>query len=151
MEKKRDITDESVLTTIKKFSNVMINRYFKLYPGIDTDFKFDIELVDLFDGERQWDYEDDFRRHYDYVLELIPDKPFPWVVFINNDDGNYNGLYNYPVEKIYKDGHPYIWVANIQTMLKMDLRMLGPNFTNSKFAIQIKNLDKSLYLNEPQD
>ena len=129
----------------------MINKYFKKYTGIKTDFKFDVEVVDLYEGERQWDYSDDFRSRYDYVLELIPDKPFPWVVFINNDDGDYNGLYKYPVEKIFKDGHPYIWVANFQTMLKMDLGMLGPNFTNSSFIIQIKNVDKSLYFNEPQD
>ena len=65
MEKKRDITDESVLRTIQKFSTVMINRYFKLYTGIKTDFKFDVELVDLYEGERQWDYSDYFRRNYD--------------------------------------------------------------------------------------
>ena len=84
MEKKREITDENVLKAIQKFANVMINRYFKLYTGIKTDFKFDVELVDLFKGERQWDYDDDFRRNYDYVLELISDKPFPLVIHINN-------------------------------------------------------------------
>ena len=144
-----EITDESVLRAIKKFSNIMINKYFKKYTGIKTDFKFDVEVVDLYEGERQWDYSDDFRSRYDYVLELIPDKPFPWVVFINNDDGDYNGLYKYPVEKIFKDGYPYIWVANFQTMLKMDLGKLGPNFTSSHFIFQIKNIDKSLYFNNP--
>ena len=150
MEKKREITDESVLSAIQKFSNVMINRYFKLYTGIKTDFKFDVELVDLFKGERQWDYDDDFRRRYDYVLELIPDKPFPLVIHINNT----KNLENYDFTVLGDSNQPYIWVANIQTMLKQDIKMLGYDLGNVSFGsagIQIKNVDRSADFNKPQD
>lgn len=150
MEKKRDITDENVLTAIQKFSNVMINRYFKLYTGIKTDFKFDVELVDLFKGERQWDYDDDFRRNYDYVLELIPDKPFPLVIHINNTQL----LDYYNVRVLGDNNQPYIWVANIQTMLKKDIKMLGYDLDSVSFGsagIQIKNVDRSADFNKPQD
>ena len=142
MEKEKDITDEDVLKTIQKFSNVMINRYFKLYTGIKTDFKFDVELVDLFNGERQWDYEDDFRRRYDYVLELIPDKPFPLVIHINNT----KNLEKYNIRILVDNNQPYIWVANIQTMLKQDIKMLGYDLDKTSFGstgIQIKNVDRS--------
>lgn len=130
MEKKREITDESVLSAIQKFSNVMVNRYFKLYTGIKTDFKFDVELVDLYRGDRQWDYDDDFRRNYDYVLELIPDKPFPLVIHINNT----KNLENYDFTVLGDSNQPYIWVANIQTMLKQDIKMLGYNL--EKFILK---------------
>ena len=142
MEREKDITDEDVLKTIQKFSNVMINRYFKLYTGIKTDFKFDVELVDLFDGKRQWDYEDDFRRRYDYVLELIPDKPFPLVIHINNT----KNLEKYNIRILVDNNQPYIWVANIQTMLKQDIKMLGYDLDKTSFGstgIQIKNVDES--------
>lgn len=150
MEKKREITDESVLSSIQKFSNVMINRYFKLYTGIKTDFKFDVELVDLFNGERRWDYDDDFRRNYDYVLELISDKPFPLVIHINNT----KNLEKYGVRILGDNDQPYIWVANIQTMLKKDIKMLGydlDNFSFGRAVIQIKNVDRSADFNKPQD
>ena len=150
VEKKKEITDTSVLITIQKFANVMVNRYFKLYTGIETDFKFDVELVDLFKGERQWDYEDDFRRNYDYVLELISDKPFPLVIHINNT-GN---LERYKIRVLGDSNQPYIWVANIQTMLKKDIKMLGFNLDSVSFgstAIQIKNVDRSADFNKPQD
>jgi hypothetical protein len=142
MEREKDITDENVLKTIQKFSNVMVNRYFKLYTGIKTDFKFDVELVDLFNGERQWDYEDEFRRNYDYVLELISDKPFPLVIHINNT----KNLEKYNVRILVDNNQPYIWVANIQTMLKQDIKMLGYDLDKTSFgstAIQIKNVDRS--------
>jgi hypothetical protein len=150
MEKKREITDESVLSAIQKFSNVMVNRYFKSYTGIKTDFKFDVELVDLFKGERQWDYDDDFRRNYDYVLELISDKPFPLVIHINNTQN----LDKYNVRILGDSNQPYIWVANIQTMLKQDIKMLGYDLSSVTFgsaAIQIKNVDRSADFNKPQD
>lgn len=150
MEKKREITDESVLSAIQKFSNVMVNRYFKLYTGIKTDFKFDVELVDLFKGERRWDYEDDFRTRYDYVLELIPDKPFPLVIHINNT----KNLDKYKFTVLGNSNQPYIWVANIQTMLKQDIKMLGYDLGNVSFGsagIQIKNVDRSADFNKPQD
>lgn len=150
VEKKKEITDNSVLITIQKFANVMVNRYFKLYTGIETDFKFDVELVDLFKGERQWDYEDDFRRNYDYVLELISDKPFPLVIHINNTAK----LERYKIRILGDSNQPYIWVANIQTMLKKDIKMLGFNLDSVSFgstAIQIKNVDRSADFNKPQD
>lgn len=150
VEKKKEITDNSVLITIQKFANVMVNRYFKLYTGIETDFKFDVELVDLFKGERQWDYEDDFRRNYDYVLELISDKPFPLVIHINNTAN----LERYKIRILGDSNQPYIWVANIQTMLKKDIKMLGFNLDSVSFgstAIQIKNVDRSADFNKPQD
>ena len=150
VEKKKEITDNSVLITIQKFANVMVNRYFKLYTGIETDFKFDVELVDLFKGERQWDYEDDFRRNYDYVLELISDKPFPLVIHINNTVN----LERYKIRILGDSNQPYIWVANIQTMLKKDIKMLGFNLDSVSFgstAIQIKNVDRSADFNKPQD
>jgi len=150
VEKKREITDKSVLITIQKFANVMVNRYFKLYTGIETDFKFDVELVDLFDGERRWDYEDDFRRNYEYVLELISDKPFPLVIHINNTVN----LERYKIRILGDSNQPYIWVANIQTMLKKDIKMLGFNLDSNSFgstAIQIKNVDRSADFNKPQD
>ena len=150
VEKKKEITDNSVLITIQKFANVMVNRYFKLYTGIETDFKFDVELVDLFKGERQWDYEDDFRRNYDYVLELISDKPFPLVIHINNNAN----LERYKIRILGDSNQPYIWVANIQTMLKKDIKMLGFNLDSVSFGstdIQIKNVDRSEDFNKPQD
>jgi len=146
VEKKKEITDKSVLITIQKFANVMVNRYFKLYTGIETDFKFDVELVDLFDGERRWDYEDDFRRNYDYVLELISDKPFPLVIHINNTVN----LERYKIRILGDSNQPYIWVANIQTMLRKDIKMLGFNLESASFgstAIQIKNVDRSADFN----
>ena len=150
VEKKKEITDTSVLITIQKFANVMVNRYFKLYTGIETDFKFDVELVDLFKGERQWDYDDDFRSNYDYVLELISDKPFPLVIHINNTAK----LERYKIRILGDSNQPYIWVANIQTMLKKDIKMLGFNLDSVSFgstAIQIKNVDRSADFNKPQD
>ena len=149
-EKKKEITDKNVLIAIQKFANVMVNRYFKLYTGIKTDFKFDVELVDLFKGERRWDYEDDFRRNYDYVLELISDKPFPLVIHINNT----SNLERYKIRILGDTNQPYIWVANIQTMLKKDIKMLGYDLDKSSFgstAIQIKNVDRSADFNKPQD
>jgi len=146
VEKKKEITDKGVLVTIQKFANVMVNRYFKLYTGIETDFKFDVELVDLFKGERRWDYEDDFRRNYDYVLELISDKPFPLVIHINNTVN----LERYKIRILGDSNQPYIWVANIQTMLRKDIKMLGFNLESSSFgstAIQIKNVDRSADFN----
>ena len=110
----------------------------------------DVELVDLFKGERQWDYEDDFRRNYDYVLELISDKPFPLVIHINNTAK----LERYKIRILGDSNQPYIWVANIQTMLKKDIKMLGFNLDSVSFgstAIQIKNVDRSADFNKPQD
>ena len=150
-EKQKEITDESVLLAIQKFANKIFNRYFKICTGIETDFEFDVRVVDLFDGESRWEYSDDFRRNYDYVLELIPNKPFPLYAFVNKTDGLYDDYYN--LTKLLRDGHPYIWQADFQKMFKKDLLMLGFNLNNLSFgssAVQIRNIDTKQGFNRPQ-
>jgi hypothetical protein len=145
MDNETTIDDPSVLNVIKKFTDKMINQYMKMYTGINTDFKFDLELIDVSSRDGMERVSDSVRREYDYVLLLEPNQTIPGKIYVNEE----TPFYNEAKAKFLKN--PYeVAFYDFLHLLKDDLKMLGINLDSVSFGqTYIKcPVDYSLTLNE---
>jgi hypothetical protein len=129
MNKETTIEDPSVLNVIKKFTNKMINQYMKMYTGINTDFKFDLELIDVTSRDGMERVSDSVRRAYDYVLLLKPNQVIPGKIYVNEE----TPFYDDAKAKLVKN--PYeVAFYDFLHLLKDDLKMLGINLDSVSFG-----------------
>ena len=147
MDKETTIEDPSVLNVIKKFANKMINQYIKMYTGINPDFKFDLELIDVTSRDGMERVSDSVRRNYDYVILLKPNQDIPGRIYVNEETpfypkDNINAQY---MKNPYES--PFYEFLNL---LREDLKMLGIDLDRTSFGrTYIKcPVDYSLSLNE---
>jgi hypothetical protein len=127
MNKETTIEDPSVLRIIKTFTNKMINQYMKMY----TDFKFDLELIDVTSNEGYDRVSDSVRRDYDYVLFLKPNQVIPGIIYLNEETPFY------PKDDIRAQymKNPYeIGFYEFTELLREDLKMLGINLDSVSFG-----------------
>ena len=129
MENRTSVEDPSVLNVIKKFANKMINQYLKMYTGINTDFKFDLKLIDVTSSEGMERVSDSVRRAYDYVLLLKPNQVIPGKIYVNEE----TPFYDEAKSKFLKN--PYeVAFYDFLHLLKDDLKMLGINLDSVSFG-----------------
>ena len=131
MNKETTIEDPSVLNVIKKFTNKMINQYMKMYTGIETDFKFDLELIDVTSRDGMERVSDSVRREYDYVLLLKPNQVIPGKIYVNEETPFY------PKDDVRAQymKNPYeIGFYEFTELLRNDLKMLGINLDSVSFG-----------------
>ena len=129
MERGVSVEDPSVLNIIKKFANKMINQYIKMYTGINPDFKFDLELIDVTSRDGMERVSDSVRRAYDYVLLLKPNQVIPGKIYVNEE----TPFYDDAKSKLLKN--PYeVAFYDFLHLLKDDLKMLGINLDSVSFG-----------------
>ena len=129
MERGVSVEDPSVLNIIKKFANRMINQYIKMYTGINPDFKFDLELIDVTSRDGMERVSDSVRRAYDYVLLLKPNQDIPGKIYVNEE----TPYYDEDKAKFLKN--PYeVAFYDFLHLLKDDLKMLGINLDSVSFG-----------------
>ena len=129
MERGVSVEDPSVLKIIKKFADKMINQYMKMYTGINTDFKFDLELIDVSSRDGMERVSDSVRRAYDYVLLLKPNQVIPGKIYVNDE----TPFYDEDKAKFLKN--PYeVAFYDFLHLLKDDLKMLGINLDSVSFG-----------------
>ena len=129
MERGVSVEDPSVLNIIKKFANKMINQYIKMYTGINPDFKFDLELIDVTSRDGMERVSDSVRRAYDYVLLLKPNQVIPGKIYVNEE----TPFYDEAKSKLLKN--PYeVAFYDFHHLLKDDLKMLGINLDSVSFG-----------------
>ena len=145
MEHRESVENPSVLNIIKKFANKMINQYIKMYTGINTDFKFDLELIDVTSRDGMERVSDSVRRNYDYVILLKPNQDIPGRIYVNEEtpfyDDNRAKLLKNPYEVAFYD---------FLHLLKDDLKMLGINLDSVSFGQTLIScpVDYTLSLNK---
>ena len=147
MDNETTIEDPSVLNIIKKFANKMINQYIKMYTGINTDFKFDLELIDVTSRDGMERVSDSVRRDYDYVLLLKPNQVIPGIIYVNED----TPFYDKNDTRVQYMKNPYeIGFSNIIRLLNDDLKMLGINLDSVSFGQTLIScpVDYKISLNE---
>ena len=148
MDNETTIEDPSVLNVIKKFANKMINQYIKMYTGINTYFKFDLELIDVSSRDGMSRVSDSVRREYDYVLLLEPNQTIPGKIYVNEETPFY------PKDDInaqyMKNPYEIAFYEFLNITLREDLKMLGIDLDRTSFGrTYIKcPVDYSLTLNE---
>ena len=148
MDNETTIEDPSVLNVIKKFTDKMINQYMKMYTGINTDFKFDLELIDASSRDGMERVSDSVRRGYDYVLLLEPNQTIPGKIYVNEETPFY------PKDDInaqyMKNPYEIAFYEFLNITLREDLKMLGIDLDRTSFGrTYIKcPVDYSLSLNE---
>jgi len=123
------IEDLSVLKIINKFTDKMINQYMKMYTGIDTDFKFNLKLIDVTSREGYLRVSDSLRRDYDYVLFLIPNQTIPGKIYVNEETPFYNESQSEYLKNPYE-----VPFYDFTKLLKEDLKMLGVNLDSITFG-----------------
>ena len=129
MEHRESVENPSVLNIIKKFANKMINQYIKMYTGINPDFKFDLELIDVTSRDGMERVSDSVRRAYDYVLLLKPNQVIPGKIYVNEE----TPFYDEAKSKLLKN--PYeVAFYDFLHLLKDDLKLLGINLGSVSFG-----------------
>ena len=146
MDNETTIEDPSVLNVIKKFTDKMINQYMKMYTGINTDFKFDLELIDVSSRDGMSRVSDSVRREYDYVLLLEPNQTIPGKIYVNEETPYYNDLQS----RFMNNPYEIAFYEFLNITLREDLKMLGIDLDRTSFGrTYIKcPVDYSLSLNE---
>lgn len=148
MDNETTIEDPSVLNVIKKFTDKMINQYMKMYTGINTDFKFDLELIDVSSRDGMERVSDSVRRGYDYVLLLEPNQTIPGKIYVNEETPFY------PKDDInaqyMKNPYEIAFYEFLNITLREDLKMLGIDLDRTSFGRTYLKcpVDYSLTLNE---
>jgi hypothetical protein len=148
MDNETTIEDPSVLKIIKKFTDKMNNQYMKMYTGINTDFKFDLELIDVSSRDGMERVSDSVRRGYDYVLLLEPNQTISGKIYVNEETPFY------PKDDInaqyMKNPYEIAFYEFLNITLREDLKMLGIDLDRTSFGrTYIKcPVDYSLTLNE---
>ena len=132
MDNETTIEDPSVLNVIKKFTDKMINQYMKMYTGINTDFKFDLELIDVSSRDGMSRVSDSVRREYDYVLLLEPNQTIPGKIYVNEETPFY------PKDDInaqyMKNPYEIAFYEFLNITLREDLKMLGIDLDRTSFG-----------------
>ena len=131
MDNETTIEDPSVLKIIKKFTDKMINQYIKMYTGINPDFKFDLELIDVTSRDVMERVSDSVRRNYDYVILLKPNQDIPGRIYVNEETPFY------PKDNINAQymKNPYeIPFYEFLNLLREDLKMLGIDLDSVSFG-----------------
>ena len=148
MEHRESVEDPSVLKIIKKFTDKMINQYMKMYTGINTDFKFDLELIDVSSRDGMSRVSDSVRREYDYVLLLEPNQTIPGKIYVNEETPFYDK--NDKRAQYMKNPYEIGFYEFLNITLREDLKMLGIDLDRTSFGrTYIKcPVDYSLSLNE---
>ena len=148
MEHRESVEDPSVLKIIKKFTDKMINQYMKMYTGINTDFKFDLELIDASSRDGMSRVSDSVRREYDYVLLLEPNQTIPGKIYVNEETPFYDK--NDKRTQYMKNPYEIGFYEFLNITLREDLKMLGIDLDRTSFGrTYIKcPVDYSLSLNE---
>lgn len=148
MDNETTIEDPSVLNVIKKFTDKMINQYMKMYTGINTDFKFDLELIDASSRDGMSRVSDSVRREYDYVLLLEPNQTIPGKIYVNEETPFYDK--NDKRAQYMKNPYEIGFYEFLNITLREDLKMLGIDLDRTSFGrTYIKcPVDYSLTLNE---
>ena len=146
MDNETTIEDPSVLKIIKKFTDKMINQYMKMYTGINTDFKFDLELIDVSSRDGMERVSDNVRREYDYVLLLEPNQTIPGKIYVNEE----TPFYDEQKSKYQNNPYEIPFYEFLNITLREDLKMLGIDLDRTSFGrTYIKcPVDYSLTLNE---
>jgi hypothetical protein len=129
MEHRESVENPSVLNIIKKFANKMINQYIKMYTGISTDFKFDLELIDVNSRDGMERISDNVRRNYDYVILLKPNQDIPGIIYVNEETPFYNKSQSEHLKNPYE-----VAFYDFLHLLKDDLKMLGINLDSVSFG-----------------
>ena len=132
MEHRESVEDPSVLKIIKKFTDKMINQYMKMYTGINTDFKFDLELIDVSSRDGMSRVSDSVRREYDYVLLLEPNQTIPGKIYVNEETPFYNKSQSEHLKNPYE-----VAFYDFLHLLKGDLKMLGINLDSVSFGLTL--------------
>ena len=145
MEHRESVEDPSVLKIIKKFTDKMINQYMKMYTGINTDFKFDLELIDVSSRDGMERVSDSVRREYDYVLLLEPNQTIPGKIYVNEETPFYDKRAQY-----MKNPYEIAFYEFLNITLREDLKMLGIDLDRASFGRTYLKcpVDYSLTLNE---
>ena len=146
MDNETTIEDPSVLKIIKKFTDKMINQYMKMYTGINTDFKFDLELIDVSSRDGMERVSDSVRREYDYVLLLEPNQTIPGKIYVNEETPYYNDLQS----RFMNNPYEIAFYEFLNITLRGDLKMLGIDLDRTSFGRTYLKcpVDYSLSLNE---
>ena len=129
MEHRESVENPSSLNIIKKFANKMINQYIKMYTGINTDFKFDLELIDVTSRDGMERVSDNVRRNYDYVILLKPNQDIPGIIYVNEETPFYNKSQSEHLKNPYQ-----VAFYDFLHLLKDDLKMLGINLDSVSFG-----------------
>ena len=148
MDNETTIEDPSVLKIIKKFTDKMINQYMKMYTGINTDFKFDLELIDVSSRDGMERVSDSVRREYDYVLLLEPNQTIPGKIYVNEETPFYDK--NDKRAQYMKNPYEIGFYEFLNITLREDLKMLGIDLDRTSFGRTYLKcpVDYSLSLNE---
>lgn len=148
MDNETTIEDPSVLKIIKKFTDKMINQYMKMYTGINTDFKFDLELIDVTSRDGMERVSDSVRREYDYVLLLEPNQTIPGKIYVNEETPFYDK--NDKRAQYMKNPYEIAFYEFLNITLREDLKMLGIDLDRTSFGRTYLKcpVDYSLTLNE---
>ena len=148
MDNETTIEDPSVLNVIKKFTDKMINQYMKMYTGINTDFKFDLELIDVSSRDGMERVSDSVRREYDYVLLLEPNQTIPGKIYVNKETPFYDK--NDKRAQYMKNPYEIAFYEFLNITLREDLKMLGIDLDRTSFGRTYLKcpVDYSLTLNE---
>ena len=148
MDNETTIEDPSVLNVIKKFTDKMINQYMKMYTGINTDFKFDLELIDVSSRDGMERVSDSVRREYDYVLLLEPNQTIPGKIYVNEETPFYDK--NDKRAQYMKNPYEIAFYEFLNITLREDLKMLGIDLDRTSFGRTYLKcpVDYSLTLNE---
>ena len=133
MDNETTIEDPSVLNVIKKFTDKMINQYMKMYTGINTDFKFDLELIDVTSRDGMERVSDSVRREYDYVLLLEPNQTIPGKIYVNEVTPFYDK--NDKRAQYMKNPYEIPFYEFLNITLREDLKMLGIDLDRASFGI----------------
>ena len=119
-----NIEDEIVPKMITKYLNTFGNKKINEMTCSNTKYDFSVRLVNLFKGEERWDFEDNWRTSYDYVVVIDSEFPVPW---------NVCDKYK---EKYFKDEralkYPLSWAFKPE--MEDDLKYMGIDLTSVTFG-----------------
>lgn len=132
------IEDEIVPKMIAKYLNTLGNKTINEMTCSDTKYNFSVRLVNLYKGEERWDFDDNWRREYDYILVIDSEIPVPYYVC-----DKYK-------EKYFKDTraleYPLDWAFKPE--MNNDLKYMSIDITSSNFGLaglHFKNRKQNTY------
>lgn len=128
-----DIRYEIVPKMITKYMNTLGNKLINRMTCSNVKYNFSVHIVDLFEGEERWKFDDNWRTSYDYVIVIDSEVPVPKVIC-----DEYK-------EKYFKDEtvikYPLNWA--FKPLMENDLKYMGIDVTSYSFGksgIHFKNM-----------
>jgi len=133
-----NIEDEIVPKMITKYLNTLGNKKINEMTCSDTKYNFSVRLVNLYKGEERWDFNDSWRREYDYILVIDSEIPVPYYVCDKYKKKHFKNEFatQYPLDWAFKPE------------MGGDLKYMGIDLTSHSFGkagLHFKNRKQNTY------